>query len=149
MASNSATAIARMWTEIGVETTTRELKRGETVPPDDNWDFLYLEVTMEEPLVDASNVFGTDGFATTVSAPIEQTLRNLSYARSWQRACADLRRLHRQTAVDLSVVPLYQVKEYFAYRDTVRAIGRDLIHLYQNVDRWKIDLTAEKEQQEK
>jgi peptide/nickel transport system substrate-binding protein len=149
VASNSATAIARMWTEIGVETTTRELKRGETVPPDDNWDFLYLEVTMEEPLVDASNVIGTEGFATTVSAPIEQTLRNLSYARSWQRACADLRRLHRQTAVDLSVVPLYQVKEYFAYRDTVRAIGRDLIHLYQNVDRWKIDLTAEKEQQEK
>lgn len=149
VASNSAAAIARMWTEIGVETTTRELKRGETIPPDDNWDFLYLEVTMEEPLVDASNVIGPEGIATMVSAPIEQTLRNLSYARSWQRACADLRRLHRQTAVDLSVVPLYQVREYFAYRDTVRAIGRDLIHLYQNVDRWKIDLTAEKEEQEK
>jgi len=149
VASNSAAAIARMWTEIGVETTIRELKQGETVPPDDNWDFLYLEVTMEEPLVDASNVIGTEGIATAVSAPIEQTLRNLSYARSWQRACADLRRLHRQIAVDLSVVPLYQVREYFAYRDTVRAIGRDLIHLYQNVDRWKIDLTAEKEEQEK
>lgn len=149
VAANSAAAIARMWTEIGVETTARELKRGETVPPDDNWDFLYLEVTMEEPLVDASNVIGAEGIATAVSAPIEQTLRNLSYARSWQRACADLRRLHRQTAVDLSVVPLYQVREYFAYRDTVRAIGRDLIHLYQNVDRWKIDLTAEKEEQGK
>ena len=85
---------------------------------------------MEEPLVDASNVIGAEGIATAVSAPIEQTLRNLSYARSWQRVrVADLRRLHRQTAVDLSVVPLYQVREYFAYRDTVRAIGRDLIHL--------------------
>ncbi len=149
LAANASAAIARMWSEIGVETTTRELKPGESVPQDQQWDFLYLEVTMEEPLVDAAAIVGSGGIANDVSAPIEQTLRNLSYAQSWQSACADLRRLHRQTAIDLSVIPLWQVKEHFAYRNTVREIGRDLIHLYQNVDRWKIDLTAEEEQQEK
>ena len=112
-------------------------------------DFLYLEVSIEEPLADAFTMIGPHGFAPDVSAPVEQTLRNLSYAKSWQSACSDLRRLHKQTSVDLSVVPLWQVKEHYAYRYTVRGIGRDLIHLYQNVDRWKIDLTAEEEAQEK
>ena len=148
-AGNASAAIARMWSEIGVETTTRELNPGESIPQDEEWDFLYLEVTMEEPLVDASNIIGSGGIAKEVSAPIEQTLRNLSYSGNWQSACAQLRRLHRQTAIDLSVIPLWQVKEHFAFRNTVREIGRDLIHLYQNVDRWKIDLTAEEEQQEK
>ncbi len=148
-ATDAAAVIARMWTEIGVESTTRELKDGNTVPDDDEWDFLYIAVTMEEPLVDAADVIGPEGFAKNVSAPIEQTLRNLSYSQNWQSACSDLRRLHRQTAVDLSVIPLWQVKEHYAYRTTVREIGRDLIHLYQNVDRWRIDLTAEEEQQEK
>lgn len=147
-AGNAAGAIARMWSDIGIETTIRELDPGESVPSDDRWDFLYLEVTMEEPLVDIHQIIGPNGIATDVSAPIEQTLRNLSYSQSWQSACADLRRLHRQVAIDLSIIPLWQVKEHFAYRNTVRAIGRDLIHLYQNVDRWKIDLTAEEEQTE-
>ena len=119
------------------------------MPDDEEWDFLYLETMMEEPLTDASRIFGPEGFAKNVSAPIEQTLRNLSYSRTWQSACSDLRRLHRQMAVDLSIIPLWQVKEHYAYRTTVREIGRDLIHLYQNVDRWRIDLTAEEEQQEK
>jgi tetratricopeptide (TPR) repeat protein len=148
-ATDAAAAIARMWTEIGIETSTRELAAGKSVPDDDEWDFLYVATTMEEPLIDAASIIGPDGFAKNVSAPIEQTLRNLSYSQSWQAACSDLRRLHRQTSIDLSVIPLWQVKEHYAYRTTVREIGRDLIHLYQNVDRWRIDLTAEEVQQEK
>jgi peptide/nickel transport system substrate-binding protein len=148
-AANASAAIARMWTEIGVETLVRKLKPGESIPTDDEWDFLYLEVSIEEPLTNVFNIIGSEGFATEVSAPIEQTLRNLSYAESWRSACSDLRRLHRQTSVDLSLIPLWQVQEHFAYRNTVREIGRDLIHLYQNVDRWKIDLSEEEELQEK
>lgn len=148
-ASNAAAAIARMWSDIGVKTVTRELKNGETFPPDEEWDFLYAEVTVEEPMADAAKIIGPNGLAQSVSAPVEQTLRILSYAESWQSACSALRRLHRQVAVDLSVIPLWQVKEHYAFRTTVREIGRDLIHLYQHVDRWKIDLTAEEEQQEK
>lgn len=148
-ASNAAAAIARMWSDIGVKTVTRELKNGESIPTDEEWDFLYVEVTIEEPMADAAKIIGPTGLAKSVSAPVEQTLRILSYAESWQSACSALRRLHRQVSVDLSVIPLWQVKEHYAFRTTVREIGRDLIHLYQHVDRWKIDLTAEEEQQEK
>lgn len=142
-ASNAAAAIARSWTQAGIPTETRMMKSGESVPSDEDWDFLYMEVCIEEPLADAGRLIGVHGFAKDVSAPIEQTLRILNYSRSWQTACSALRRLHRQVRVDLSIIPLWQVTEHYAYRSTVRNIGRDIIHLYQNVDRWMIDLRAE------
>ena len=144
-ATNAAQAIARMWSEVGIDTSTRKLEPGQSIPDDSLWDFLYLEVTVEEPLTDASKLIGLSGFAKNVSAPIEQTLQKLSYAESWRDACSKLRTLHRQVAVDLSVLPLWQIKEHYAFRGTVKEIGRDLIHLYQNADRWNIDLTAEEE----
>lgn len=142
-ASDAAEAIARMWTEIGINTSTRPLEPGQSVPSDSLWDFLYLEVTVEEPLTDAAKLIGLNGFAKKVSAPIEQTLQKLSYSESWRDACSKLRTLHRQVAVDLSILPLWQIKEHYAFRSTVKEIGRDLIHLYQNVDRWNIDLKVE------
>ena len=147
IAANACNAIARNWSQAGFPTETRALKPGESIPQDPNWDFLYMEVTIEEPLADARELIGSRGAAKDVSAPIEQTLRMLDYARSWRSACADLRRLHRQVRVDLSVIPLWQVTEYYAFRNSTRNIGRDLIHLYQNVDRWKIDPTANEEQE--
>ena len=145
-AAMGAAAIARMWTEIGVSTGTRELAAGESVPEDEQWDFLYVEVTMEEPLSDAAKIVGQTGLAKDVSATVEQTMRNLSYAQSWRSTCESLRRLHRQVSVDLSVIPLWQTKEHYAYRNTCRGIGRDLIHLYQNVDRWQIDIYGSDEE---
>ena len=142
VAANACKAIARTWTQAGFPTETRALKPGESVPEDPNWDFLYMEVVIEEPLTDARKLIGSSGFAKDVSAPIEQTLRRLDYARSWRSACADLRRLHRQIRVDLSVIPLWQVTEFYAFRNSARNLGRDIIHLYQNVDRWKIDPSA-------
>ena len=146
IAADACNAIARNWSQAGFPTETRALKPGESIPTDPNWDFLYMEVTIEEPLADARELIGSQGAAKDVSAPIEQTLRLLDYARSWRSACADLRRLHRQVRVDLSVIPLWQVTEYYAFRNTARNLGRDLIHLYQNVDRWKIDPSANEEQ---
>jgi hypothetical protein len=138
-AAEASRAIAQMWNAVGVPTTVRELKPNQSIPSDDQWDILYLEVSIEEPLTDIAKIVGRNGFATDVSAPVEQTLRTIGYASSWRTACTALRRLHRQLSVDLSVIPLWQVKEHYAYRNTVTGIGRNLIHLYQNVDRWHID----------
>lgn len=148
MAANACNAIARNWTQAGFPTETRVLKDGQSIPEDPNWDFLYIEVTMEEPLTDAHKLVGNRGIAKNVSAPIEQTLRILNYSRSWQSSCAALRRLHRQIRVDLSVIPLWQITEHYAFRNTARNLGRELVHLYQNVDRWKIDPSANEEQED-
>ena len=139
LATAACEEIAQSWTEIGVTTTLRALPESVSVPENDNWDLLYVEAAIEEPLTDATRIMGSQGIATKVSSPVNQSLQLLGYADSWQDASRTLRRIHRQVSNDLSVVPLYQIKEHYAFRKNVYGIGRDLIHLYQNIDRWKIE----------
>lgn len=141
-ARNCAQAIARAWNASNIKTTLRQLPPGETYPADNQWDILYSETFIEEPLIDAIRLFGDDGLASDVTAPVEQSLRNVVTSQTWQGACLALRNIHRQVSVDLSVIPLYQVQEHYAFRDNVSNIGRDLVHLYQNVDRWTIETFA-------
>jgi hypothetical protein len=141
-ARSCANAIARAWNAANIKTTLRALDPGETYPADNQWDILYCESFIEEPLIDAVRLFGDGGLADDVTAPVEQSLRNVVTSQTWQGACLALRNIHRQVSVDLSVIPLFQVKEHFAFRDNVYDVGRDLVHLYQNVDRWTIETIA-------
>lgn len=134
----ACTAIKRMWEELGIRVELRVLEPGETVPPDDEWDFLYYEMAMQEPLTDTDKLFGPEGLVKNLSAPVQQSVRTLGYADSWQLAGRTLRQLHRQIRNDVSILPLWQLKEHYAYRENVLGIGTNLIHLYQNVDDWKI-----------
>ena len=143
LVSNCAAAIARSWNAAGIPTTLRSLPPGVTYPEDSQWDVLYTALFIEEPVVAAMRILGPNGFAENISAPVEQSLRGLVTSQTWQGACMSLRNIHRQISVDLSVIPLYQVKEHFAFRDNVYDVGRDLVHLYQFVDRWKVETAAQ------
>ena len=149
LVNNCAAAIARSWNSAGIPTTLRALPPGVTYPEDSQWDVLYTELFVEEPIVDAMRMLGRNGFADQISAPVEQSLRGLVTSQTWQGACNSLRNIHRQIAVDLSVIPLYQVKEHFAFRDNVYDVGRDLVHLYQYVDRWKVETAAQAKRRKK
>ena len=138
VANIACRSIALMWREMGIETLVRQLKPGVTVPPDDDWDFLYMAVSSEEPLVDVNRILGKYGYAKSISAPIEQSLKKLSYSNGWQQSCSILRRIHRQVANDVTVLPLWQLTEFYAYRNNVTKLGRNLVHLYENLERWQI-----------
>ena len=149
LVSNCAAAIARSWNSAGIPTTLRALPPGVTYPDDSQWDVLYTELFIEEPVVDAIRMLGRNGFVEQISAPVEQSLRGLVTSQTWQGACMSLRNIHRQISVDLSVIPLYQVKEHFAFRDNVYDVGRELVHLYQFVDRWKVETAAQAKRRKK
>ena len=139
LASTACMKIKQSWEEAGISTTLRPLDKAVSFPEDDNWDLLYVEAAIEEPLTDATRIMGTYGIAKTVSPPVDQSLQKLGYSESWQQASRTLRRIHRQVSNDLSVIPMYQIQEHYAFRKNVYGLGRDLIHLYQNVQRWKIE----------
>ena len=145
LAATACAKIKQSWEESGITTTLRPLDASVSFPDDDNWDLLYVEAAIEEPLVDATRIMGTYGIAEDVSSPINQSLQSLGYAESWQGASRTLRRIHRQVSNDLSVIPLYQIKEHFAFRKNVYGLGRDLISLYQNIGRWRIEGFASEE----
>ena len=131
-------AIQAMWAQINVKSVLRELPPGQTVPDDGDYDFLYVELTMNEPLTDIDKLFGSSGIAKQIAPPVRQLSQKLGYSTSWQIAGRQLRQVHRQSLNGLSVVPLFQIQEYFAYRKNVTNIGRNLVSLYENIDQWQV-----------
>jgi ABC-type transport system substrate-binding protein len=115
----------------------RELEPGVTVPSDRNYDLLYLENTVQEPLVDAARLLGPDGIVGETSPFMTQLLVKLAKATNWQEARQFLQRIHRQSADDVSIIPLWQMTEHFAYHRSLKGIEPSPVLLYQNVENWK------------
>ncbi len=143
IAQQACINIQRMWEAIGIKSVLRQLENGEVRPADDEWDFLYYQMSMEEPLTNVELLFGRGGVVKNISAPVEQNMQKLAFAVSWQNAARTLRRIHRQVVNDVSVFPLWQIQEHFAYRDHVKGIGRLPVHLYQNVADWSVVVSEE------
>ena len=129
--ATACATIAQQWRAVGIDTELRPLPTGVTVPEDDDYDLLYVEVQMQEPLVDAYRLFGRNGLAKMVDPTIEQALRNLDSAYSWSKVSQALRRIHQQSANNLSILPLWQVVDHYAYRKNIFNLGNDIVFLYE------------------
>ncbi len=137
--------IQQMWNAIGMNVVLRPLEEGRVVPPDDDWDFLYYQIMLQEPLTDAERLFGREGIVSRISAPVQQKMDQLGFADSWQRVGKILRSIHRQVVNDVAVIPLWQIKEHYAFRDNLKGILREPVHLYQNAAFWRIISTEKGE----
>lgn len=141
--------IAEGWKMIQVDCELRELAPGEVRPPDDDYDLLYTQICIEEPLIDAHRIFGRGGIVPTENSSVDGALRQLEVAQSWADARRRLNEIHMFVHNEVIVLPLYQTVEHYAYRTDVRGVGRRLITLYDNVGDWTIvaggdDVLAEK-----
>ncbi len=132
-------AIAQNWAIIGVKTKLRRLPPGQVVPKDDNYDFLYSEITMQEPLLDIFKVLGDHGLAPLVSASINLELQQIARVSKWSEAYQSLKTIHKHCNAEMAVIPLWQIVEHYAYRKNLKNTGNQLSSLYQNVDRWQLD----------
>jgi ABC-type transport system substrate-binding protein len=123
---------------VGIACELRELPAGQTLPTDDKYDLLYAELFMHEPLVDLGRVFGPDGIAETKEPYVALALRQLDQAETWKDARDRLHELHRLLYEDMTVLPLWQMVDSFVHRKGLRGIPNRPIHLYQDVERWRI-----------
>lgn len=115
----------------------REIEPGMTVPSDGNYDLVYLEMTMQEPLVDAARLLSPDGIVGEASPYMTLALVQLARAINWQDARQILQRIHRLTDEDMSVIPLWQMNEYFAYHRSLKGMNASPVLLYESVENWK------------
>jgi ABC-type transport system substrate-binding protein len=115
----------------------RELEPGVSIPSDRDYDLLYAEIMVQEPLVDAARLLGPNGIVGEASAYMTHALVQLAKATNWQEARQILQRIHRLTADDVAIIPLWQMPEYFAYHRSLKGIDPSPVLLYQNVENWK------------
>jgi tetratricopeptide (TPR) repeat protein len=129
-------AIAGQLKVVGVECTLLEFPRGET--RDSNVDLTYVEVAIQEPLVDAERLLGFQGMCALRNPHVAHALRYLNKARNWSEVSEGLFRIHRVVHDEVAVIPLWQMTNFFAYNKRLRNVGDRPLRLYENIDQWRI-----------
>ncbi len=123
---------------VEIPCTLRELPAGHSRPEDDSWHLQLREIRMEEPLVDLPRLLGPGGALPADDPYVGLALRQLDEAENWRAARQSLHELHRQLHNDVTVIPLWQLTEHFAYHQGVHGVSARPITFYQNLENWRI-----------
>lgn len=135
--------IRRQWQLIGWETTLVEIHPGEAKLPAD-FDFLYVEAAVWDPITDLSRCFSAIRKSEFFPTQVDTLLGLLNQAIDWPDASNRLRTLHRRIYEDTTVVPLWQLSDYYAFRKGVQGLESERVTLYQNVESWRVTKSQER-----
>lgn len=129
--------IQRQLKVIGFPVVLKETKADNPTVPEGDWDLLYTELAMWEPIVDAKRLLGTKGLVQQASPYMDLALRQLDRIDDWKRAREKLLEIHRLADDDVPVIPLWQITDHFAYQRGLIGVGSRPAMLYQNIEAWQ------------
>ncbi|MCE9528896.1 MAG: hypothetical protein K8R36_22855 [Planctomycetales bacterium] len=136
-------SIARQLELVGLQVKLKEIPAGQTAGED--YDLLYMELVMQEPLVDAWRLLGPGGTTGQCSSAMLLALRSLEGAKDVKQAELRLEEVHRIAAAELPVIPLWQMVNHFAYHKSVKGVPQRPRHLYQDIEHWQVELRVPNE----
>ncbi len=110
---------------------------------DGDWDFMYRNVRLHEPLLDLWALMLTDDnfdVKRLASYPdwMRQELINLDYATSFLDAQKRLFIIHRHMAAQGFIVPLWELRDFIAFQRNMSGFEGRPLSVYQNVERWQV-----------
>ena len=132
-------AIRSQWMLLGLEIELVELPVGRTYPDEGAADIVYASVAVWEPIIDARRLLGPDGLAGSADQLVGLGLRRIEEAKNWKEVRDRLLDLHGIAHHELPVLPLWQLVESYAYRRELSGVGRGIVSLYQEVDKWRLE----------
>jgi hypothetical protein len=137
LAEVACRAIKRQLDPLGIPVELKEMPADASRESYGDYDLVYLQLAMWEPIVDARRLLGTGGIVGQSSPYMELALRRLEQATEWGAARKSLREIHQIAFEDTSVVPLWQMTDYFAYHRSLRGLAERPVLLYENVEQWQ------------
>jgi tetratricopeptide (TPR) repeat protein len=130
--------LVKQWKQIGVECKLVEFPPGVFDDTEAKCDLVYLQLAAVEPLIDAGRLLGREGLVPADNATIQLTLQQIEQARNWQQARERLLMLHRLVHEDVTLLPLWQTHDHFAYRRTLQGVTSARTALYQDIEQWQL-----------
>jgi tetratricopeptide (TPR) repeat protein len=121
---------------IGIEVELLPLTGAATDEPP-TYDFRYAELAAWEPAVDARRLLGEDGVVGACSPYLSIALAKLDAAQNWREVRERLAEVHRLVAGEMTIIPLWQTVNHFAYRRGSAEVGAQPVSLYQYIETWK------------
>lgn len=134
-------AISDQWKRVGFDCELLELQPGRRSGR--TADLTYLEVMIQEPLVDADRLLGPNGLVPTTNPHVSRALRWLRRAQNWADVSERLREVHRAMHDEVAVLPLWQLVHFYAYSSRISEVGERPLSLYQNVGQWRVALAGD------
>jgi hypothetical protein len=128
---------------VGIDCTLRPLPPGMTRPNEDDWDLLYVDYSISEPLVDAAPLLGYEGLVGSSSPHLNLALRQLSRVDNWNDAGGRMQVIHQLCYDDTTLIPLWQIVEHLACRKGIEGIAAQPMSTYQNIENWRINPAVE------
>ena len=137
IALSACQAIRRQLKVVGIPVTLKEVHPSRLAQSPDDYDLVYAELAVWEPVVDAPRLLGEHGPARGCSPYMSLVLARLEQAVDWSEARSLLPQVHRIAHDDVAVVPLWQMLDHLAYRKNLRGVGTRPVLLYENVEQWQ------------
>jgi tetratricopeptide (TPR) repeat protein len=130
-------ALGRQWDAIKIKTRLVEFPPGIFTDEKGECDLVYVQAATWEPAVDAARLFASWGLNPANNTYINLELRNIENAKDWREARSSLLKLHRLVDENVTLIPLYQTFDYYAYRKTTKGLADGQATLYQNIEKWQ------------
>jgi tetratricopeptide (TPR) repeat protein len=131
-------ALSRQWKAIGIEVKTVEFPPGVFIDLKEECDLVYTHAATWEPIVDAGRLLAPGGLSPADNTYVSLMLRRVESSKDWIEARRALRDLHRQLHEDVTVIPLWQTFDYYAWRQSVEGLRDGQASLYETVDQWHV-----------
>ncbi len=133
-------AMIQQWTIVGIPAEMVIVENDQLSSPD--CDLIYVTATMWEPATDIERLLGGNGLAATDNPFIVQALEALRVSRNWREVRTSLQDLHQLIDYHLPVLPLWQIKDRFAYVRYLEGLEDHPVSLYQDVSAWRVNVGA-------
>lgn len=131
-------AFVQQWQAIGIPAELVVLPPGEVLDQDGSCDLVMVAAAVWEPATDADRFLGEGGPAAVEDPFIVQGLKSLRGARNWREVRARTQELHRLVHYHLPILPLWQITDRFAVRNSIQGVTPRPVTLYQDIQRWRL-----------
>ena len=130
--------IASNWRRLGIKVTLRPLDPGQAWPTDRDWDVLYIEAVIEEPMTDLPELILGHQILGRHGGLVWHAMRQLQDAVSLEDVRDEFAKIHRLTFDHTPMLPLWQIIEHAAVRKGFGGLTGSPITLYEDVDQWRL-----------
>lgn len=115
-----------------------EFERGQTVDTSGECNLTYMKISMWEPIVDTARLISPNGLAAIADDHVNRSVQWMERAIRWPEVRERVRQVHRIAHEKAAVLPLWQIREFFAHRESITLGENSPVSLYHGIQRWRL-----------
>lgn len=138
MARKACQVIKFQLDQVALETELLELPPGETVDTSGEAHLTYAELAMWEPIVDGPKLLSPNGLVKVTDDHVNRSMRWVDTAMRWPQVRDRIRQVHRIANEKVAIIPLWQIREYYAHIDSIQLGSSEPVSLYHGISRWRL-----------